>query len=324
TPTPADRDATSAQIFDLTSDRFVASDIHNTAASFAQALEVEAQKSRLRVILIGYLESWDVNRDIVDVLCSRPIRIYQTDGDELIDEIRQMDTLQRQVEAFLATVHRHEIESHYNIDQGQATCRALSRLTEDLRRLLSHIQDERQAGDSLELAHLIEAQLDESKEAKKTSVKLGYLSQLAYIFLPLQLTASAMGMNLKGFGTGNIEFRTFFSMLAVIATLSFVPVLFPLLLRPSESRLSQIRATAKYSKRAAFLFGWFCLFHAQSINDRLWSSGMRYSDRASISTSLTRGPFNFFPHYWQRVLDELFTIIDTPEWGRKDMSYHTA
>ncbi|KAL8705278.1 MAG: hypothetical protein Q9201_001609 [Fulgogasparrea decipioides] len=433
TSTPANGDPTSPQVFDLIGNRFVASETDGTAASFSQALGVEAQDSRLRLVLVGHGESWDVDRDIVDVLCSRysidprfvaqhfehpGIRFekncprdiclaldevdkdffinrytwdlggdvmflssaqlgsyffltYMSEGlslavhnedlrvtralknydslrldhDILFREIQQLVTLRRQIEAFLAGIQKDDINSHYN--QGQEVCRILREMTEDLKDLLSLYQNKDGALDSETLAGLIQAQLDESREAKKTSVKLGYLSQLAYIFLPLQLTASAMGMNLKNFGTGNIELRTFLFMLATIAALSFAPLLFRLIFEAPEgssSRIRQICTIMAYSRRAGFLFAWFCLFHHKRTNDELWDSGISWDlnffkgqnkmrsvggagwarERATVSAALTSGVVNFFPRYWQRVLDELFDIIDTPQWGRKDMNYHTA
>ncbi|KAL8725697.1 MAG: hypothetical protein Q9181_006315 [Wetmoreana brouardii] len=524
TPKPANGDATSAQVFDLIGNRFVASEPHGTAPSFSQALGVEAQDSRLRLVLVGHGESWDVDRDIVDVICSRysidprfvaqhfdyqhirrektcprDLRLalekvdanyylnkytwdlggdvmfsssaqlgsffsltYETEGlslavhnqvqrvtlllflraprsqllrtsqvflnypntratgsvfvelqrpkslcehytralleldipetaererliadailpyitnlagccnanyhrciapralksfdffradrESLFKEIQQLVSLQRQIEAFLARSHTDNTESHGNTSQGQEICRILRELIEDLKDISSLHHSEDGTSDSENLAELIQAQLDESREAKKTSVKLGYLNQLAYIFLPLQLTASAMGMNLKNFGTGNIQLRTFLFMLATIATLSFAPLFFRAIFEAPEgssSRIRQICTIMTYSRRAGFLFAWFCLFHQKRTNNELWESGISYDleffkgrekirlvdgsgwamKRETISTALTSGVINFFPRYWQRVLDELFDIIDTPQWGRKDMNYHTA
>ncbi len=71
TPVPADGDRTSGQVFELIGNGFVTSGIDGTAASLSQSLDVEAQGSRLRIILIGHGKSWDVDRDIVDPICSR-------------------------------------------------------------------------------------------------------------------------------------------------------------------------------------------------------------------------------------------------------------
>jgi len=199
------------------------------------------------------------------------------------------------------------------------------------------------SGDFDHLGKLIEEQVDEAKEAKNTSAKLGLLSQLAYVFLPLQLTASIMGMNLRDFGTGNIELWTFLLMLVVVATFSFIPlVLEPI--RAGIPRISAIMQIMKYSPRAGLSFGWFCLFHRKSINDHVWISGLSWDIRFSKGETTRRKVgadgmetrrkdraialkgrhFRNFARYWQGVLDELFEIIDRSRWGRKDMNNHIA
>ena len=150
-----------------------------------------------------------------------------------------------------------------------------------------------------------------------------------------------MGMNLKDFGTGSIELGTFLLVFATIACLSFIPVLLPIL----PTRVFQTRAIFTHSQRAGLLFGWFCLFHRKATNSKLWDSGISWDinwfskqvehkrnvqshewarTRAIISTALRTGHFRFFPRYWQGVLDEIFDIIDSPQWRRKDPNLHTA
>ncbi|KAL8822560.1 MAG: hypothetical protein Q9191_006706 [Dirinaria sp. TL-2023a] len=472
TPKQADGDKTSAYVFELIGNRFVASQADDTAASLSQAIDFEVQGSRLRVLLVVHGESWDVDRDIVDLVCSKysidprfvarhfgyprnqwekncpgdlrhaiqeydlystgecswdlggdvmsslsmqlgscfyfsyeneclslavhrergkvtyirfsetdktdyiigkavvqyiagltaccnadycrciaPRQLkfppFRTDHDWLFRDFRQVVSLRREVEGFLAIFNGEEIDLDSASRQGQEACRLLRELTEDIQALLSHYRAKETSNKSDELGELIQAQTDEAKEAKKTSVKLGYLSQLAYVFLPLQLATSVMGMNLKDFGTGNIELRTFLLMFTTIACLSFVPMLLLMVFKSDSdpSRFSQIRSMFEHSQRAALLFGWFCLFHQQTTNDKLWESGISWDircltgvsqldrsatrsvwakRRAEISSALKRGPFTFFARYWQGVLDELFDIIDTPQWGRKDPNLHTA
>lgn len=257
----------------------------------------------------------------------------------LFDEIFRLVPLRRQVEAFSARFHEAEGESHCNIPRGREISRLLQELTDDLKDLLSFVDANDRKTQFDNLGELVQDQVYEAKEAKETSVKVGHLSQLAYIFLPLQLTASAMGMNLRNFGTGNIELSTFILMLAVIAALSFSPMLYPQM-SPIRKRISQIRAVTNYSKAVGFKYGWFCLFHQRHINDLLWTSGMardisffngtatkrevppdgvQSERRTSISAGL-----KIFPQYWRGVLDDIFAIIDTPQWGRKDRDLHTA
>lgn len=265
------------------------------------------------------------------------INPFPTEGDSYFDERRRLVTLRRQVEAFLTEFGEGNINFYWEASRGRTICRLLNELIENLHSLLSFQSNEGNSMESIQLNELMEAQVNEAREARNTSVKLGYLSQLAYVFLPLQLTTSAMGMNLAIFGTGNIELRTFLAMFTTLAMLSFVPVFCPLVSfePPINDRISQICAIFKFSRRAGFLFGFFCFFHRQSINDKLWDSGIssdiitlldvatddrpigaseRAKRRTVISNALRSGPFTFFPHYWQGVLDELFEIIDTPEW----------
>ncbi|KAI4166685.1 MAG: hypothetical protein LQ343_007838 [Gyalolechia ehrenbergii] len=111
--------------------------------------------------------------------------IYRTEPDGLLDMIRQLTTLQQEVEAFLSRFREDTSTSICNRGRGQEICRLISQLTDDSQRLLTYKE---RSSESEYLGDLIQAQVDEAKQAKKTSAELGRLSQLAYIFLPLQLT----------------------------------------------------------------------------------------------------------------------------------------
>lgn len=65
TPKPADGDKTFAHVFKLVGGRLLESPNYGTAASLSRALEREARNSRLRIVLIGHGDSWDVDRDIL-------------------------------------------------------------------------------------------------------------------------------------------------------------------------------------------------------------------------------------------------------------------
>lgn len=71
TPKHATGDKTSAQVFDLVGNRLLESSNVDTAASSSQALGSQAPDSRLRLVLVGHGDSWDVDRDMLDVVCSR-------------------------------------------------------------------------------------------------------------------------------------------------------------------------------------------------------------------------------------------------------------
>ncbi|KAI4113106.1 MAG: hypothetical protein LQ338_008233 [Usnochroma carphineum] len=276
----------------------------------------------------------------------KPPDVLRADQMTIFNEIRQLATLERELESFLDRLEQGLSESKTRLSLGRETLRLLDQLTKDYNEVLSYYQAGDRSSESDYLGALIQAQVDEAKEAKKISKSLGQLSQLAYIFLPLQLTASAMGMNLKNFGTGNIELKTFVLMLATIATVSFAPIFFPSLYWSLGDRWSQVRDVTKYSRRAGLLFGLFCLFHRQETNDKLWRSGIEWdieffhgrqslsrngtddsywvNRRADVSTALRKPPFVLIPRFWQAVVEELWDIIDKPQWGRNDTSHHTA
>ena len=279
---------------------------------------------------------------VIQPLALKSFCVFRIDENMIFDEIQQLLFLRRQVEAFLARFDTSRIDPPSKPDRGRESCRLLCEVIGDLKDLLSFFNADKTKWDSEYLRELFQKQIDEAKEARNTSVKLEYLSQLAYIFLPLQLATSAMGMNLKNFGTGNIELRTFLLMLAGIATLSFVPAIVPLLGIPE--RVRQTWSIWTYSRRVSFLFGWFCLFHEKSLNMELWYSGIDYdlhyfrgsygprrgqepqcvTARITMTAALRRQYWISFPQYWQTVLNEIYDIIDRPRWGRADQHLHTA
>ena len=267
--------------------------------------------------------------------------LLRADHDTLFNEVQDLSTLQREIEIFLIEFDQDGME--------QSDCQIpiqlqLSGLIDNVQNLLSFYRADDASSVSKDLAELIQAQVDEAKETKKTSAKLGLLSQLAYIFLPLQVTVSALGMNLKAFGTGNIEIQSFFIILMITATLSFVPVLSPMI--PGK-RISDICAISKHSRRLAILCGWFCLCNWSTTNSKLFNCGIahdlnvlsgRYAmprptsgdhsqwsrTRTEFVSALRREPVIFFPCYWKKVVEEIFDIIDKPNWGRDANHLHTA
>ena len=267
--------------------------------------------------------------------------LLRANHDTLFDEVRDLSTLQREIEIFLSKLDQNGIEQS---DWPIPIQRQLSGLIDDVKNLVSFYRADDASSASDYLGGKIQAQVDEAKEAKKTSAKFGLLSQLAYIFLPLQVTVSALGMNLKAFGTGNIEIQSFFIILMITATLSFVPVLSPMI--PGK-RISDIRAISKHSRRLAFLCGWFCLCHWSTTNSKLFNCGIAYDlnvisgrydiprrtsgghsqwsrKRTEFVSALQRQPVIFFPRYWKKVVEEIFDIIDQPNWGRDANHLHTA
>lgn len=71
TPTPSKREDTSAIVFDLIDQRMKQTEISKDAASFSKFLNVESHRSTFRLILVEHGESWDIDREMLDVVCSK-------------------------------------------------------------------------------------------------------------------------------------------------------------------------------------------------------------------------------------------------------------
>jgi hypothetical protein len=119
------------------------------------------------------------------------------------------------------------------------------------------------------LHETMEAQTEEARASKETSKKIGTLTQVAFIFLPLQLTTSLLGMNLQAFGNGSVQTSTFVGLAVDIIFCSMVPVLW----MPSGEILHFIHI-ARCLLEAAAIYGLFWLFHPRALTNELWNLGL--------------------------------------------------
>ena len=267
----------------------------------------------------------------------KPHDRYRTDDDMLYEDIRDISELRRSIESLLNFHCCKPVQSHLQIERGQEIRRHLQALIDDLKDLKSFYESNSRSTENDYLGELIQSQVDRADEAKEVSSKLSRLSQLAYVFLPLQLSTSVLGMNLKEFGTGNIGMKTFVSVLVMIAILLFVPIIWPFvwscLFEATWQTITRIQSIRGYSSRVALLYGWFCICHSKKLNNELWGSGIEHDLKffegkffnrklgesrwsrvhERIFNSLKQDVLSFFPKYWQEVLDEIFRIIDEPQ-----------
>lgn len=63
--------------------------------------------------------------------------------------------------------------------------------------------------DSLYKSELASEQLEEAKESKATAISLGKLSDLAFLYLPINFVCAMLGMNLSIFGQGDVPIWVF-------------------------------------------------------------------------------------------------------------------
>lgn len=252
------------------------------------------------------------------------------DDDTLFRDIREVQQLKRQVSSFV--LQDGSVPPYPFL---RSACRILEDLCQDLQQLQS-LQRSTDGGNANErLRELIQEQTEESQESLRTSVQVGRLSRLAYLFLPLQLTTSILGMNLEVFGAGSLAVYTFFSILGLLCTFSFLPIALPEIL-PLEI-LSRWRSAQQYSRRVAYLYVLFYFTHGKSLNDSLWGCGISYdighfqgrrrrrdvtgpgwkSSQDRLLVRLKEERLSFFPQFWQERVKEIFEIIDKPQWGRE-------
>lgn len=260
------------------------------------------------------------------------IEIVKLVGKDLFREISQAQKLIRQIQAFN---YRYPLRAEP--DFGNTACRVLANLMQDLQQLEALGRAQEVSTSNNYLGRMIEDQTTETKESTKTSIQIGRLSRLAYVFLPLQITTSLLGMNLELFGSGSLSMRTFIGILVGLCLLSFLPIV------PHE-RVSQCFRLWQYSSKVSVIYTCFCATHASAVNDLLWDSGISWDvkyfsvpgwhKRNTLSPSpdevwlkqrhklvrrLSSDRLSFFPTFWQEKLKEVFKIIDKPQWGREKL-----
>ena len=128
--------------------------------------------------------------------------------------------------------------------------------------------------DSNYKAELASEQLEEAKESKATAISLGKLSNLAFLYLPINFVCAMLGMNLSIFGQGEVPVWVF-----LILVLCFsLPTYLPIYLSTVDERRIRLFKLAYYlawrSVPAGFWFLAFSLTHNYSQNFEIAYSGL--------------------------------------------------
>ena len=270
-------------------------------------------------------------------------RNLENETETLHTEIEQLVHLRRQAARFYRVFAGEKRLSGTGLFWAQEIDQPLTELIQDAKDLLSFFAAGERHTESLQQRGLIKAQVEEVTEAKKTSIGLRRISRLTYAFLPLQVTVSGLGMNLKAFASG-VGWNYFGYSLFILSIVSFLPLLIPMLFEGLSERLQQIRAIRTHSSKVALIYASFCLFHSHSTNEDLWTLGLSWDIRAfdgldparppkidflikrrtRFDQALLEGMWAFYGLYWQRKLEEMFSIIDQPQWGKLGAKQHGA
>ena len=121
---------------------------------------------------------------------------------------------------------------------------------------------------------LASEQLEEAKESKATAVSLGKLSNLAFLYLPLNFVCAMLGMNLSIFGQGDVPMWVFLILVAFFGLLTYLPI-YRHAIDQRKVRLCRVAyRLARRSVPAGFWFLAFSLTHNYHQNFELVNSGL--------------------------------------------------
>lgn len=121
---------------------------------------------------------------------------------------------------------------------------------------------------------LASERLTEAKESKTTAISLSKLSNLAFLYLPINFVCAMLGMNLAVFGQGSVPVWVFLILVLFFALLTYLPFyLFPI----DERRVQYYRLAYHLARRsvpAGFWFLAFSLTHNHHQNFEIMNSGL--------------------------------------------------
>jgi hypothetical protein len=123
-------------------------------------------------------------------------------------------------------------------------------------------------------AELASEQLEEARESKATAISLGKLSNLAFLYLPINFVCAMLGMNLSIYGQGEVPVWVFFVLVVFFSLLTYLPVFRP---KINKQRVQLIRVAYYLAWRsipAGFWFLAFSLTHNYRQNYEIMNSGL--------------------------------------------------
>jgi len=132
-----------------------------------------------------------------------------------------------------------------------------------------HVHD----NDSGYKARLASEQLEEAKESKATAISLGKLSNLAFLYLPINFVCAMLGMNLSIFGQGAVPVWVFLILVVFFGLLTYLPIY----LTADKKRIYFNRLAYRLARRsvaAGFWFIAFSLTHNDRQNFEIMNSGL--------------------------------------------------
>lgn len=106
-------------------------------------------------------------------------------------------------------------------------------------------------------AELASEQLEEARLSKATAISLGKLSNLAFLYLPLNFVCAMLGMNLSIFGQGQVPVWVFLVLVVIFSLLTFFPIYIP---RIEKQRVRLWKLAFHLTRRSVLAGFWFLAF----------------------------------------------------------------
>ncbi|MCJ1394871.1 hypothetical protein MMC18_007751 [Xylographa bjoerkii] len=128
--------------------------------------------------------------------------------------------------------------------------------------------------DSNYKVELASEQLEEAKQSKATAISLGKLSNLAFLYLPLNFVCAMLGMNLSVFGQGQVPVWVFLVLVVFFSLLTYFPIYLPAI---EERRVRHWRLAYHLTWRSVPAGFWFLAFsetHNYNQNFEVMNSGL--------------------------------------------------
>lgn len=122
-------------------------------------------------------------------------------------------------------------------------------------------------------AELASEQLEEARQSKATAISLGKLSNLAFLYLPLNFVCAMLGMNLSIFGQGQVPVWVFLVLVVFFSLLTYFPIYLPI----EERRVRLWRLAYHLTWRSVPAGLWFLAFsetHNYHQNFEIMNSGV--------------------------------------------------
>ena len=121
---------------------------------------------------------------------------------------------------------------------------------------------------------LASEQLEEAKESKATAISLGKLSNLAFLYLPINFVCAMLGMNLSIFGQGEVPVWVFLILVVFFGVLTYLPIYLPTINKQRVRMCKLAYHLARRSVPAGFWFLAFSLTHNYQQNFEIMNSGL--------------------------------------------------